>query len=236
LKENVKDISHKNILLLGTGKIGRNTCKNLVDYLHTHHITLINRTNDRAVELAKELNLKIAPYGELDDQVKQADIVIVATNSEAPIILKKDLQYTNEKVLIDLSIPNNIDATAKELAHITLVNVDDLSKINDATLQKRIAEVPKAKAIIAAHIKEFEEWYRLRKHAPVLKAVKQKLHDIQDCNLFQSLYQLQNTTAMVNTDAIQKVVNNMAIKMRRQHQPGCYYIEAINDFITIGVN
>jgi len=236
LKENVKDISHKNIVLLGTGKIGRNTCKNLVDYLHTHHITLINRTNDRAVELAKELNLKIAPYGELDDQVKQADIVIVATNSEAPIILKKDLQYTNEKVLIDLSIPNNIDATAKELAHITLVNVDDLSKINDATLQKRIAEVPKAKAIIAAHIKEFEEWYRLRKHAPVLKAVKQKLHDIQDCNLFQSLYQLQNTTAMVNTDAIQKVVNNMAIKMRRQHQPGCYYIEAINDFITIGVN
>jgi len=236
LKENVKEISQKNILLLGTGKIGRNTCKNLVDYLHTHHITLINRTNDRAVELAKELNLKIAPYVELDDQVKQADIVIVATNSEAPIILKKDLQYTNEKVLIDLSIPNNIDATAKELAHITLVNVDDLSKINDATLQKRIAEVPKAKAIIAAHIKEFEEWYRLRKHAPVLKAVKQKLHDIQDCNLFQSLYQLENTTAMVNTDAIQKVVNNMAIKMRRQHQPGCYYIEAINDFITIGVN
>jgi len=222
--------------LLGTGKIGRNTCKNLVDYLHTHNVTLINRTDEKAAELANELHLQIAPYANLNQHVQEADIIIVATNSEEPIIKKQDLQFSNTKVLIDLSIPNNIDPTAKELSHITLVNVDDLSKINDATLQKRLDEVPKAKAIIAVHMKEFGEWYCLRKHATVLKAVKQKLHDMHDCNMFQSLYKLENTAVLINAEAIQKVVNNMAVKMRRQHQPGCYYIEAINDFITIGVN
>ncbi|MEJ7679608.1 MAG: hypothetical protein WKG06_17455 [Segetibacter sp.] len=35
IKKNVSKIGSKNILLLGVGKIGRNTCKNLVDYLHT---------------------------------------------------------------------------------------------------------------------------------------------------------------------------------------------------------
>ena len=236
LKENVTDITNKKIVLLGTGKIGRNTCKNLVDYLHTHNVTLINRTDEKAAELANELHLQIAPYANLDQQVQEADIIIVAANSEEPIIKKQDLQFSNTKVLIDLSIPNNIDPTAKELSHITLVNVDDLSKINDATLQKRLDEVPKAKAIIALHMKEFGEWYCLRKHATVLKAVKQKLHDMHDCNMFQSLYKLENTAVLINAEAIQKVVNNMAVKMRRQHQPGCYYIEAINDFITIGVN
>ena len=52
--------------------------------------------------------------------------------------------------MIDLSIPNNIDPSSKELEHITFVNVDDLAGINDATLQKRVAEVPKAKGLIAA--------------------------------------------------------------------------------------
>src|SRR5688572_9864429 len=44
IREKVAEIADKKIVLLGTGKIGRNTCKNLVDYLDTKNITLINRT------------------------------------------------------------------------------------------------------------------------------------------------------------------------------------------------
>jgi len=237
LRKNVVKPSKRKILLLGTGKIGRNTCKNLVDYLKTNNITLINRTEDKASELARELGLEVASYNNLEQHLQQADIVIVATNAEQPVIMKKDLAKHGKKILIDLSIPNNIDPSAKELPHITLVNVDDLSRINDETLQKRMAEVPKAKSIIAAHVEEFIEWYRMRKNVPVLKAVKQKLMDMHQCNLFLASYSnadkpLQNH----NSETIQKVINNMALKMRQQHQPGCNYIEAINDFITNSVN
>jgi glutamyl-tRNA reductase len=234
LKEKVTSIPDKKIVLLGTGKIGRNTCKNLVDYLGTHNITLINRTDEKANELAEELQLHSAGYDDLDKQVQSADIVIVATNAESPVIRKADMVNSNPKVLIDLSIPNNIEDTCGELPHITLVNVDDLSKINDATLQKRLAEVPKAQKIIATHIQEFHEWYCLRKHAAILRSLKQKLHDMPNCHLFRCS-PLKMTTP-IDEDTIQKVVNNMALKMRRQHQPGCNYIEAINDFMTTSVN
>ncbi|MEP7320121.1 MAG: glutamyl-tRNA reductase, partial [Panacibacter sp.] len=137
LKENVADVRNKKIVLLGTGKIGRNTCKNLVDYLEANNITLINRTEATAGLLAKEMGVQFAPFQNAQSLVQNADIVIVATNAEVPVIMKDDLLNCEPKILIDLSIPNNIDPAARELPNTTLVNVDDLSKINDATLQKR---------------------------------------------------------------------------------------------------
>jgi glutamyl-tRNA reductase len=236
LKTQVADVEDKNILVLGTGKIGRNTCKNLVDYLGTRNITLINRTEERAEELARELCLQTAPYETLQQQVNQADIIIVATNAAEPVITKASIQQGSKKVLIDLSIPNNIEPSVKELPGITLVNVDDLSTINDETLQKRQAEVPKAQAIICGHIAEFTAWHGMRKHVPVLKAVKEKLHSMHNCALFQSAYANASRQECVQPESIQKVINNMAVKMRQQHQPGCNYIEAINDFITSRTN
>jgi glutamyl-tRNA reductase len=228
LKEQIADAQNKKIVLLGTGKIGRNTCKNLVDYLDTTNITLINRTDEKAGALATELGLYSATYDCMQQQVNEADIVIVATNADKAIITRESLLHSNPKILVDLSIPNNIEPAAGLLEHITLANVDDLSKINDKTLQKRQAEVPKALAIIQLHIQEFREWFALRKHVPVLKAVKQKLHDMHSC----ALYSPTDRSLTIDQAAIQKVVNSVAVKMRAQHQPGCHYIEAINDFMT----
>ena len=134
-------------------------------------------------------------------------------------------------------IPNNIHPNCKELAHITLVNVDDLSKINDATLQMRIDEVPKAKAIIAEHIAEFNEWHAMRKNVPVIRAVKSKLIAMQECDLFISYSNSHHATNNCDCNTrIQKVINNMAQNMRKENKGGCNYIEAINEFIAISAN
>jgi glutamyl-tRNA reductase len=228
--------------LLGVGKIGRNTCKNLVDYLRTKKITLINRTEEKAAELASELGLHFASINELAAQIKAADIILVATNSTEPTILKSHLENGTHKIIIDLSIPYNVEAEAQQLPNVTLVNVDELSKLKDETLAKREAEVPKAKEIIAEHKAEFIEWSNMRRNAPYIKAVKQKLHDMHQCQMFLSTYNSFTTTTTtlpevaINQYAIQKVIKNMAVKMRQQHQPGCSYIEAINDFITTHTN
>ncbi len=232
LKEQCTNIQQKKILLLGTGKIGRNTCKNLVDYLETRNITLLNRTDAKAAELASELGLRTAPFEALKQEVMDADIIIVATNSAEPVITKADLQHSTKKILIDLSIPNNIEPACAQLAHITLVNVDGLSAINDITLQKRVAEVPKAKAIINEHIVEFTAWHGMRRNVPVLKAAKEKLHNMHNCALFQAAYANTTMPAYVPQDNIQKIITNMAVKMQQQRQPGCNYIEAINDYIS----
>lgn len=233
LNETFDDIKNKKILLIGTGKIGRNTCKNLVDYTGAKNITLINRNKEKATELAAELHLQTAGFENASEKIQEAEIVIVATGAEEYLIKKSGLLNSGKKILIDLSIPNNIEPAAGELPQITLINVDDLSKINDATLQMRMNEIPKAKAIIAEHVKEFTEWYDMRRHVPVLKAAKQKLTDMQQCNLYLAvLPQKSNHTPQ----SVQKAINSMAVKMRNTQQPGCNFIEAINDFISSSIN
>jgi glutamyl-tRNA reductase len=140
------------------------------------------------------------------------------------------LKNAGQKLIIDLSVPYNVEALAQQLPTITLINVDELSKMKDETLSKRIAEVPKAKAIIAEHIEEFVDWYKMRKNVPVLKAVKSKLKEIHTSPLFIPL-----ANNKVSPDKrIQRVINGMASKMKEQNQRGCYYIEAINEFIATG--
>lgn len=235
IREHITHIMDKRILLLGTGKIGRNTCKNLVDYLGTKNITLVNRTEEKASLLADELHVKAAPLESLEQQIQEADIILVATNAEEPVILTSQLRNNGEKLIIDLSIPHNVEPGAKELPQITLVNVDELSKMKDETLARRQAEVPKAKIIIAEHMADFSEWYQMRKHVPVLKAVKTKLKEIHTSPLFIPLY--NHPGYKTNADEkIQRVINGMANKLKEQNQKGCHYIEAINEFIATGTN
>lgn len=237
IREKITDVPNKKILLLGTGKIGRSTCKNMVDYLGTTNITLINRTQEKAAELAYELGLQFVPADMLATHIAHADIIVVATNAAQPTLLRSHLEGKGKKFIIDLSIPYNVETAARELPNVQLVNVDELSKLKDETLQKREAEVPQARAIIHEHLNEFLEWFEMRKYVPVLKAVKTKLKEIQT---FPSY--IQHAPAMVaspaidNDEKIQRVINGMAFKMRQHNQRGCNFIEAINEFITTGSN
>lgn len=217
----------KKIVLLGTGKIGRSTCRNLVDYLGATNITLINRTEATAKGLADELNLNFATIDALESEIATADVVLVSTSAKEPVILKKHLEGKGTKLVIDLSVPCNVDVAAQQLPGVTFVDVDVLSKIKDETLMQRRTEVPKAITIINDHITEFREWYDMRKHVPVLKEVKNKLKEI-----YVSPSLLQGREHVVNDDKIQKVINTLANKMRKDNKPGCHYIQAINEYIS----
>ncbi|HEX7847718.1 MAG TPA: glutamyl-tRNA reductase [Chitinophagaceae bacterium] len=234
IKESVKAIRNKKIVLVGTGKIGRNTCKNMVDYLGTKNITLINRTEEKATALANELGLHSAPLETLEEEIADAAVILVATNADEPAITCSQLNPASPVLIIDLSIPHNVEPAVAKLEHVTLINVDELSKLKDETLAKRQAEVPKAKAIIAEQMVDFMDWHKMRKHVPVLKAVKSKLKEIHTSPLFIPLYETQPGADA--DEKIQRVINGMATKMKAQNQQGCQYIEAINEFIATGTN
>ena len=220
--------------MVGTGKIGRSICKNLVDYLKTASITLVNRTNEKAEELAWELGVSHQSTDQLPQLVGQSDIIVVATNAEEPVILSTHLEDGLEKWVIDLSVPCSVESAVARMNNIMLVNVDQLSRMKDETLAKREAEVPKATAILNRHLTEFLDWYEMRKHAPVLKAVKIKLKEIHSCRLFMGLNTLPVSQQINTEEKIQKVINGMASKLRVQNQRGCHYIEAINEYIATG--
>jgi glutamyl-tRNA reductase len=232
IRENVSSLEDKKILLLGTGKIGTTTCKNLVDYIGTSRITLMNRTPEKAEDLASSFNLRTASINDLPEEIKNADIILVATNATEPIILRADLEnIPGKKLIIDLSIPCNVEKQVTDLQDINLIDVDGLSKLKDDTLLRRASEIPKARMIIQAHLQELMDWHEMLINVPVLKLVKIKLQEIHGSPLFEQV--LPKKPVSINRDQkIQRVLNGMASKMRRENQRGCFYIEAINEFIA----
>ena len=74
----------------------------------------------------------------------------------------------------------------------------------------------------------------MRKHVPVLKAVKTKLEEMHSCRLYLQQNAHTNNNTALGEERIQRVINGMASKLRAQNQRGCHYIEAINDYLATG--
>jgi len=185
--KNVEDIGNKNILLFGTGKIGRNTCENLVKHTKNEHITLINRTKDKAEKLAGKLNLIVKDYSELHLELQKADVVVVATGAQNPTVDKAILNLKKPLLILDLSIPKNVHENVEELEGVTLIHMDYLSQLTDETLENRKLHIPAAEAIIEEVKEEFITWTKGRKFAPTINALKEKLNAIKTSELnFQS--------------------------------------------------
>lgn len=183
IMNNVADIQDKNIILFGTGKIGRNTCENLVKHTKNEHITLINRTKDKAEKVAGKFNLIVKDYDLLPLEIPKADILVVATGAQQPTIDKDILKLNKNLLILDLSIPKNVHDNVKEMEGVTVVHLDDLSKITDETLENRKNHIPAAEAIIAEIEEEFTNWMNARKFAPTINALKDKLNTIKDTEL-----------------------------------------------------
>ncbi|MCK0190551.1 glutamyl-tRNA reductase [Arenibacter sp. F20364] len=211
---NIPDISEKNILLFGTGKIGRNTCENLIKHTKNSHITLINRTKDKAERIAGKFNLVVKNYGDLQTEIRNTDVLIVATGAHSPTI-SKELIYTKKPLLIlDLSIPKNVSDNVTDLDNVTVIHLDHLSQMTDDTLEKRKESVPQAEVIIEEVKDEFIKWLETRKFAPVIKALKKKLKTMKDEELdFQSkkLSDFNSVQAdIISERIIQKITKQFA--------------------------
>ena len=212
--QNVENISVKNILLFGTGKIGRNTCENLVKHTKHEHITLINRTKDKAERLARKLHVIVKDYTDLQLEIQKADVVIVATGAQNPTVDKAILNLKKPLLILDLSIPKNVHNNVESVEGVTLVHMDQLAQITDETLENRKKHIPAAEAIIEEIMEEFMAWTKQRKFAPTIHALKAKLNSIKEGELNFQRKKISNfdeeQAELISARIIQKITNHFA--------------------------
>jgi glutamyl-tRNA reductase len=212
--KHVENVSEKNILLFGTGKIGRNTCENLVKHTKNEHITLINRTKDKAEAIAGKFNLIVKEYASLQEEINTSDILIVATGARNPTVDKYLIQSKKDLLVLDLSIPKNVNENVSELNNVTLIHLDHLSQITDETLENRKLHIPLAEKIIEESYIEFNNWLETRKFAPTIKALKHKLLDFKTAELDTQRKKLSNfneeQAELISNNIIQKITNHFA--------------------------
>ena len=174
--KNVENISNKNILLFGAGKIGKNTCENLIKHTKNDHIVLINRTKERAEKIAGKFKVIVKSHSELNTEIRKADVLIVATGAEHPTVNKELIHRSSRPLLvIDLSLPRNVVPEINEIDQVSLVHIDELSKMTDKNLKKRKDHIGRAEKIINEVASDFNIWLYNRKYAPFLNAIKTHL-------------------------------------------------------------
>lgn len=221
IKEIIKDICNKKILLVGTGKFGSHIGHNLKNYLPGASLFFTNRTNEKAFNLAKECNATFIPYEDLSIQADDADIIIVSSTAENYTIHPAFFAANKSRLILDLSVPQNVDPAVENINGISLLNVDEISVILDKTISLRQAEIPKAVSIIDSTIEKLMEWYSKQCNNPLLRKVKNQLYELSEIHF----------TNEFSEEKIHKAVSSLAIQLHNQNNKGCQCISALSAYL-----
>jgi len=218
---NLPNYNKKNILVFGLGKMGKHTCKNLAEYTQNTSVCLINRTEEKAINFVKEYqSIRKATIDTLAEEVKNSDVLIVSTGADFPTITKEHIPVDKEILILDLSMPANVAIEVKNIQNVTLVNVDELSKITDKTLAIRQQEIPFAESIIETHKNEFNEWLNHRRFTPAINALKQSLVSMQQDEIAFHKKKLKNFdeshAEIITSRFIQKITTQFVKHLKDQ--------------------
>ena len=228
---NVPNYDKKNILVFGLGKMGKHTCKNLAQYTKNKSVCLINRTEEKAISFVKEHSMiRNSSINNLSSEIANTDILIVSTGSDTPTITKKHISPEKEILILDLSMPENVDPTVNHLKNVSLVNVDELSKITLETLSTRQKEVPKAEEIIELYKEEFNDWLNNRKLVPAINALKESLEIIKKDEINFQKNKIKNfdeTQAEILTNRFIQKITTQFVKHLKEEET------SVNDSIQV---
>lgn len=172
-------------VVIGCGKTGERTARQLVK-LGATDLVLINRSPERAEALARDLWGKAAPWDRLHREVARADIVIVATSAERPPVLASSLRFCRESagtqtrplLLIDLSMPRNVEPEVAGLTGATLLDLDALHPPLAQAEALRQAAVPRAEEIVAEELESFMTWVRAEAAREALRPLREALNEV----------------------------------------------------------
>lgn len=221
IKEKIKDTNGKKILLSGIGKFGNHIAKNLKEYLGNATLSFTNRTDKKAFDLALKYEANFVPYKNLSSASNEADVIIVNSSAEFYTILPSFFTTSKPRLLLDLSVPQNVHPDVKNIEGTTLFNVDEVSLILDKTISLRHGEISKAMTIINETLGNLVEWHRQQANSPFLNQVKLQLYQLSEIYLNNA----------VKEEKIHKAVSSLAIQLKHKNNKGCQCIRTLNNYL-----
>jgi len=177
---------------------------------------LINRTRSTAEEIAGKFELNVKGYEELQTEIRKADVLIVATGAQKPTVTKALLYLKKPLTILDLSVPKNVASEVGTLDQVNVVDIDDLSKITDDTLERRKSQVPLAEEIIDEIKGEFLTWVDNRKFAATIAALKERLSQFKEEERAYLLKKSKSSTGAKHSEVIDDFGDRLVQKITKQ--------------------
>ena len=151
------DLSQQSIMVLGAGEMAE-SCVRLLVKKGARSIFISSRSFDRAIDLAIQCGGQAVCLGDCLFEMPDVDVVIAATSSPESLLTRDDAdnlmrsRHHRPLLLIDLSVPRNIDPAAAELENVSLYNIDDLEAVARCGVDARERELAACHKIIEAHV------------------------------------------------------------------------------------
>jgi glutamyl-tRNA reductase len=178
----------KLVLIIGAGEMAQETLTYLVDK-NVGRIVIVNRSRERADQLAKQTGCEAADWDQLENLLAEADLVVSATASSEPVVTSDmfhrvvEKRYQRPIFILDLAVPRDFDNAISELINVYLYSIDDIQAVCDANLASRQLEWPKAEKIIAEETDIFMKVLFQRITGPWIGRLKQQANEIKEAEL-----------------------------------------------------
>jgi len=143
-------LENKTVTVFGAGNVAETIVSSLSG-MNVNSIFISNRTHEHAEQLAERLNGKAVHREDIRQVLSESDLLIVATSAPHILINKQKIGPSvggRELMIIDVSVPKNVDDDVKELDNVHLESMEGLQAIAAENLKKRISEIPRAERII----------------------------------------------------------------------------------------
>jgi glutamyl-tRNA reductase len=215
-------LESKRVLLVGAGEMAQRAAEHLRS-VGCGQVTVVNRSADRAAELAARVEAQVRPWDQLDEALVDSDIAISSTASDQPI-LSRDRVATAQKrrrwanwLLVDLAVPRDIDPAAAKIDNLYLYDMDALGRVVSENLALRQQEAETAGEIVADEVRAYLDWFEVRDVGPVVARLEARLHELGDEELERLLKRLGDDVTESARNEIRLATHRIVHKLL--HEP-----------------
>lgn len=174
------------------------------------NITVVNRTTERARHLVELHGGRVAPWGELDVKVADADLLITCTGAGGAVFDADRLAGAGPLTAIDLALPRDIDPAAADLPQVTVVNLADLAEATSS--DEALRDLDDVKSIVTDEVSSFLAAKSLAHVKPTVVALRSMATDVVAAELERFRGQHRDLDDHVDA-AVAKALHRVAEKL-----------------------
>lgn len=206
------------VSILGAGKMARLLVQHLISK-DSCTITILNRTIDRANELAKQFPDADIRTGTLDamlETVQGSDVVFTCTSATEPLLHRENLEplvTTRTLMLFDIAVPLNVHTNANEIANVHAFNVDDLKAVVAQNQASRRRMAMEAQGLLDQEVESFMDWWRSLDTVSTISSLRSKVETIREQELEKALSRLGSEFAEKHQEVIEALTRGIVNKI-----------------------
>lgn len=184
------DLGTRVVVVVGAGETAQLAVKALD---RVGRLVVVNRTLERAKALADQRDGTALPWEALPLAVSLADLLICCVGAQPPAVSRELVAAARRErgrdplLVIDLAVPRGVAPDVSAVPGVRLVSLDEVRDRSSAREAERLADVPRAEALVAAEVERAWAAWREEEARQAVAALRQRAEEIRRSELQRTL-------------------------------------------------